>query len=619
MKQHIVLIEVDEPFGGLLGEALEADVVSVSLEEFATLDYETITTVVTASQPLGHRAREAGWTGRLVIICARDQGLPRGAIHVRRGAIDTTLEELRSAVRAPSSIEDLDHQLRAAWRDFQASLPRRVESLAQSLYADTPDLATALDHAQRLKNTASSFGASSVAISVQRLIGSLSHLQSTENPPPRDWQDVFEGVENVRAKAELLDVSTTLNPISTAGVADTSLLVVDDDDKARESLVSLASRLGIHIHQATSAEEAEKVASRLRLDGALVDLYLARGDGLSVGRQLRERGIPIAYASIRPNFTSRLGAVSTRGHRYLEKPIGVLDLAALADELKASRRLERPTVVIVEPLADVPNTTLYCLDEAGWDVHRLPDPLEMLEHLVAIQPDAVILDLALPWVDAMDVCRVIRTSMRWSHLPVIGMTDEAGRHTRMRALEAGFDDILVKRMSPEEMVMRVRMRAHREVKRRSRLAVEPSTGLPNRRHTLLALSELFEDAMRHRRPVSVGLVAVANLGSLGQTRGLLAAERCTHTLGTMLRHGLRPLDVVGHWDQATFAVGLLDATRKGADAVMRRFLDPFSRIAFRDRDEKVFRARIKARVATWPETSKNIDELLVTLMSELDP
>jgi two-component system alkaline phosphatase synthesis response regulator PhoP len=93
------------------------------------------------------------------------------------------------------------------------------------------------------------------------------------------------------------------------------------------------------------------------------------------------------------------------------------------------------------------------LEGSGFRVLPLFDGAEALAAARQAQPDLVVLDLNLPGMDGLDVCRALR---RASSVPIIMLTARADETDRLIGLEVGADDYIVKPFSPRELVARVR-------------------------------------------------------------------------------------------------------------------------------------------------------------------
>jgi DNA-binding response OmpR family regulator len=93
------------------------------------------------------------------------------------------------------------------------------------------------------------------------------------------------------------------------------------------------------------------------------------------------------------------------------------------------------------------------LEQAGYRVVTAGDGQMALTTFRHAKPDLVILDLMLPGIDGLDVCRTLR---RESSVPIIMLTARAEEADRLIGLELGADDYVVKPFSPREVVLRVR-------------------------------------------------------------------------------------------------------------------------------------------------------------------
>jgi two-component system alkaline phosphatase synthesis response regulator PhoP len=111
------------------------------------------------------------------------------------------------------------------------------------------------------------------------------------------------------------------------------------------------------------------------------------------------------------------------------------------------------TILVVDDEPQIAEIAGDYLRHAGFDVITAGDGARALELVRARRADLVVLDLALPVVDGLDVAREIRRS---SDLPIIMLTARAQEDDRLRGLEIGADDYITKPFSPRELVARVR-------------------------------------------------------------------------------------------------------------------------------------------------------------------
>ncbi|WP_405945059.1 response regulator transcription factor [Streptomyces sp. NBC_01020] len=111
-----------------------------------------------------------------------------------------------------------------------------------------------------------------------------------------------------------------------------------------------------------------------------------------------------------------------------------------------------PRVLVVDDDPTVSEVVAGYLDRAGYSVDRAADGPAALECAARCRPDLVVLDLMLPGMDGLEVCRVLRDR---GPVPVIMLTARGDEDDRILGLEIGADDYVTKPFSPRELVLRV--------------------------------------------------------------------------------------------------------------------------------------------------------------------
>lgn len=110
-------------------------------------------------------------------------------------------------------------------------------------------------------------------------------------------------------------------------------------------------------------------------------------------------------------------------------------------------------ILVIEDEASIVQVIRLYLEQAGFTVITADDGIAGIELHAREHPDLVILDLMLPLLDGMEVCRRIRS---WANTPILMLTARQGEDDRIAGLELGADDYLVKPFSPRELVSRVK-------------------------------------------------------------------------------------------------------------------------------------------------------------------
>ena len=114
------------------------------------------------------------------------------------------------------------------------------------------------------------------------------------------------------------------------------------------------------------------------------------------------------------------------------------------------------TILVVEDEPDIRKLVQYNLAQEHFKVLEAEDGEQALKILQRDKPNLVILDLMLPGLSGLELCKILRERPQTAQLPILMLTAKAGEADKIVGLELGADDYLAKPFSPREMVARVR-------------------------------------------------------------------------------------------------------------------------------------------------------------------
>ena len=122
----------------------------------------------------------------------------------------------------------------------------------------------------------------------------------------------------------------------------------------------------------------------------------------------------------------------------------------------------RDRVLVVEDEKDVRELLRLNLKAGGFDVLEAHNGAEGLAIAKAELPSVVILDLMMPEMSGMEVCRALRRNPATSRIPILMLTAKSAEVDKVAGLEVGADDYVTKPFSPRELLLRVRAVARRQ-------------------------------------------------------------------------------------------------------------------------------------------------------------
>jgi DNA-binding response OmpR family regulator len=181
------------------------------------------------------------------------------------------------------------------------------------------------------------------------------------------------------------------------------------------------------------------------------------------------------------------------------------------------------TVLLVEDERDIADLVRYHVEKAGMRFVHAADGGTALRLARAELPDVAILDLMLPGLDGLEVCRQLRGDTSTRRLPIIMLTARGEEVDRVVGLELGADDYVVKPFSPRELVARIRA-----VLRRVEAPESPAAGRTT--------GDLHVDEARHAvtiggRPVELTAKEFGLLAALMRADGrVLGREQLLETV-----------------------------------------------------------------------------------------
>ncbi len=113
-------------------------------------------------------------------------------------------------------------------------------------------------------------------------------------------------------------------------------------------------------------------------------------------------------------------------------------------------------IAIVDDEKDIVQLVSHHLKREGFKVKEFHNGRDFLSYIESVVPDLAVLDIMLPGIDGLEICKMLKNKIRTSSMPIIMLTAKATEADVVVGLELGADDYIVKPFSPRELVARVK-------------------------------------------------------------------------------------------------------------------------------------------------------------------
>lgn len=231
----------------------------------------------------------------------------------------------------------------------------------------------------------------------------------------------------------------------------------------------------------------------------------------------------------------------------------------------------REKILIVDDDPDILDILKLTLEGEGYEVIEAMDGEEALKKAYNRAPNFIILDYKMPKVDGYEVCRILKKDILLRHLPIIMLTAKGELMDKVKGIDAGADDYVVKPFEPQELLARVKMVLRRTERS---LDANPLTRLPG---NVSILNEI-ERRIDEDRPFAVCYLDLDRFKAFNDKHGFEQGDRVIRETGRILIKTIQKLggpdDFIGHIGGDDFVI----VTTPGAvDTICEQIIEAFDR------------------------------------------
>ena len=340
-----------------------------------------------------------------------------------------------------------------------------------------------------------------------------------------------------------------------------------------------------------SLEILRSEASAGHLDRGLVDEFVKFGESHYVDPEIlavdffREARSPAEGASAQ--------ADSTEGSRF-------------EGDSEAGNQEAPLTVLVAEDNEDQMEIIKTILTKSRYRVVTAADGAEAMEQLARAPVDIALLDIMMPKMTGIEVCRKIREDSRLRNIYVIFLTALVAGEERVKGLEAGANDYITKPFYLPELLARISVGERLTYQRREmaeEAAHDPLTGLYNRRMFEERLSHEFGRAQRYGRPLSVLMIDVDGFKLVNDRYGHDWGDIVLKEVARVLREKTRKSDIPVRYGGEEFVLMLPEVALEGAAQAAEKIRQEIKELKFNPDSGPSFSVTVSVGVASTSRQS----------------
>ncbi|MEM9266798.1 MAG: response regulator [Cyanobacteria bacterium P01_F01_bin.13] len=266
--------------------------------------------------------------------------------------------------------------------------------------------------------------------------------------------------------------------------------------------------------------------------------------------------VPVLLRTDQDSLLDRVKAARLGGRGFIPSTVPASAVVDTVMDLWMRSHADAAKVLVVDDDPQILEAMGQLLKPWGLKVFTLVDPRLFWEVFNEIQPDVLVLDVEMPYVDGLALCQVVRSDLQWCHTPILFLTAHTDATTKQQVFEVGADDYVSKPIVGPELVTRILNRLERSRLGQSQIETDTLTRLANRRHAIQALTQLLERGHQHQQPVCIAMVAVEGLDPINHHHGYDVGDKVLVHFAHLLHQTFVGDDVVGRWGGRLFIIAM---------------------------------------------------------------
>ena len=393
------------------------------------------------------------------------------------------------------------------------------------------------------------------------------------------------------------------------------ILIVDDEALNLKLLAAKLSSKGYRIATAGDGKTALEITKTEPPDLILLDIMMPGMDGYEVTARLKAdpetSNIPIILVTALTGEDEKKKGLAAGADEFINKPLNYAELEArvvsllrlkeyqeqlgtrqkseslmingiadIIDDTEENQGL--PSILVVEDDSTSAKLITQYLSIMPCHVERAKTGKDALKIAASKKIDIMLLDLMLPCINGFEVCRAIKDNEETFPIQVVMITSLTDTRSRLKGIEVGADDFLVKPVNKDEFRARIKSLIRKKLyldKLRAKVDLalhaaitDKLTGVYNHGYFKHFLDLELKRSRRHKHNLALLMIDVDDFKAFNDKFGHPCGDQTLRMIARILRENVRDIDLVARYGGEEFAVTLPYAGEDAARSIAGRLL-----------------------------------------------
>ncbi|WP_414514829.1 response regulator [Nostoc sp. PCC 9305] len=554
---------------------------------------------------------------RLNPVAGRGEQGSRGAGEQRGRGAGEQGEEEKSRILNRDVEQQFQQAMGGLWKQYQGLMVQRLtvlQELAAALSGKTltGELRKSGEReAHKLAGVLGMFeqdNGTLLAREIEQILGKDGDLSVSEK---RQLLGLIEDLGNIiNLMGQNVDYQTST---AIAPEISSRLILIDPNLQLGSQLQQLVECMGICWQQISNLEDAKNFLQTTSPDLVVlnIDDIGWRKESLALLSDLATRTppVPVLVLAATDELVERVTLAQYGARGFLVKPVTAAQVWDVSSQILQRTRSLRVNILAVDDDPLILAALRPMLEPWGMRMTGLENPLRFWEVLQSTKPDLLILDVEMPHINGIELCRAVRTDPQWQELPIVFLTAHREMETVQQVFAVGADDYVIKPVVGAELLARITHRLERSRLLQSLSTKDPLTGLANQFQSNRDLQHLIAQAEKNQQSVCLIILSVTDFHQINIKYGHQVGNQVLQRWSRLFQSVFCSGEVLGYWGNGEFVVGVSGLTKTEVNHRLSEILTTLRQQIFPAFNGDRFQVICNFTVAEYPNDGLTIQSL----------